>query len=199
MKTVIYLHGFNSSPASEKAAMTQAYFNSSVKDFNLIVPALEAAPLAAMAGVEVMIDEMGADNVAGLIGSSLGGYYSLYLQDRVRHISGFTPPAALINPAMRPYELLNDYLGENTNLYTGKRYQVLPEHMEELRQLDVLNKLDKKRIYLLTQTGDETLDYRQALSDLKGARMWVAHGGDHAFQEYQRTLPSIMEFIRSHN
>lgn len=187
MKHLIYLHGFNSSPKSEKAQLTQAYFKNS--QYEVSVPALPPAPLEAIALVHERINELGVGNVAGFIGSSLGGYYSLFLH------SHYSLPAVLINPAIRPYELLVDYLGENTNLYTGETYIVESHHMDDLKSLDVEIEPDCEQLYLLAQTRDEVLDYSQATDKLRACKMWVQFGGDHSFREYSKTLPSIASFF----
>jgi len=136
------------------------------------------------------IERFEPGQLMGFIGSSLGGYYSLYLKNR------FEVPAVLINPAIRPYELLTDYLGENTNLYTGETYEVRPEHMDELRAFDRVGKTRLDDILLLTQTGDEVLDFSLAVNELRGAQMWIQYGGDHAFQDCSSALPAIRSFFK---
>lgn len=187
MKHIIYLHGFNSSPQSEKAKLVQEYFDSPTCQVH--VPALPPAPLEAIALVECIYGSLQGEEVLGFVGSSLGGYYSLYLHQR------FNLPAVLINPAVCPYELLMNYLGENTNLYTGESYIVEPHHMDELKALDVAPNPASRQLYLLTQTDDETLDYSQATSKLSRVPTWVQYGGDHAFQNFKRVLPSIDRFL----
>ena len=65
-----------------------------------------------------MLDELVARHPNadfGFIGSSMGGYFSSYLLER------YGGKAVLINPAVQPYNLLADYLGEHVNPYTKKR------------------------------------------------------------------------------
>lgn len=186
-KHLIYLHGFNSSPQSEKAQITRDYFGST--DFKVHVPALPPSPRAAIAFVKSLIAEIEPERVCGFVGSSLGGYYALHLH----HHYGL--PAVLINPAIKPYELLQDYLGENTNLYTGERYLVEAHHMDELKALEVALDPRSQALYVLTQTGDEVLDYREATDRLNGVPMWVQYGGDHAFESFATVLPSIHSFF----
>ncbi len=197
MKYLIYLHGFNSSPQSEKAQLTKNYFESrtvgSALGVNIIVPALPPEPLAAISLVHELINKLGRDNLVGFVGSSLGGFYSIYLQAYYSS-NEHTPKAILINPAVRPYDLLTEFLGENQNLYTGERYMVESSHMQDLESLVVkpINQLDK--MLVLTQTNDEVLDYQEAVSYLSGSSMWIQFGGSHAFDNYPSVLPCIYNF-----
>lgn len=191
MKTLVYIHGFNSSPQSEKARLTEAYFQREVPDIHLEVAHFPPQPLKAIHALRDLVRSIGEQELAGFIGSSLGGYYSLYL-----HVF-FQRPAVLINPALRPYDLLQNYLGLNENLHTGERYLVTQAHMDELKQLDVLDKVEPSSLYLLTQTGDEVLDFHQAATALNQAKCWITAGGDHAFQGYQDCLPSIVRFFKN--
>lgn len=189
MRRLIYIHGFNSSPQSEKAQITKAYFSQGSSSFELEIAEFPPQPRAAMEHLTSIFLDSGSAPVAGVIGSSLGGYYALYL-----HVE-FGVPAAIINPALRPYELLTDYLGVNENLYTGEQYVVTRAHMDELRALDRVSKVRQDKVYLLTQTGDEVLDYQQALDLLPRAKSWIGFGGDHAFQDFNTCLPSIENFF----
>ena len=199
MKTLIYLHGFNSSPDSHKAQLTKQYLEQSSSRFHLEIPKLSPEPSQAIDQVKSLVAELGIENVSGFIGSSLGGYYSLYLMSEyISYQSSLK--AVLINPALRPYELLLDYLGENTNYYSGETYTVLPKHMAELKSLDLSAEqkaefVHPDKIFVLTQTKDEVLPYQQALDCLPGARVWVQAGGDHSFCHYERVLPAIQDFL----
>ena len=190
MKSLIYLHGFNSSPHSEKACLTRAYFEAESSRFRLHIPTLPSKPLEAIDTIDALIHSLDEDSLAGFIGSSLGGYYSLYLQYR------YQLPVVLINPAIKPYTLLLDYLGENVNLYTGERYVVEKKHMDELKSLSVPSIATTDNTFLLTMTGDEVLDFQQAVSFLPNAKMWVAAGGDHSFCVYPCALPAIVNFFQ---
>jgi hypothetical protein len=50
------------------------------------------------------------------------------------------------------------------------------------------------RYFLLVQTGDEVLDYRQAVGFYAGAWQFVQGGGDHAFTGFERQIPAILAF-----
>jgi hypothetical protein len=51
-----------------------------------------------------------------------------------------------------------------------------------------------EQYFVLLQSGDEVLDYRQALEYYQGARFELVEGGDHSFVGYQQYLAKIAEF-----
>ncbi|MCH2158846.1 MAG: esterase [Oleiphilaceae bacterium] len=185
-KRLLYLHGFNSSPASEKANQTCSYFAENDL-FRIDIPALPAEPSKA---IDLLENKLQVAEYSGLIGSSLGGFYSLYL-----HVN-YALPAVLINPAVRPYELLSDYIGINKNTYTGVEYEVKSEHMEQLLALDVdRTSLKLSQLFLLTESEDETLNYQEAALKLLGAKMYLSRGGDHSYTSFTKHLPTIEHFF----
>jgi predicted esterase YcpF (UPF0227 family) len=189
--TIVYLHGFRSSPASVKAsALVRAV--QALPDAarpRLHVPFLEAAPAAAVGAMCTWISANTArDTVATLVGSSLGGYYATYLAER------FDVRAVLINPAIRPYEDLLPYVGPQTNLYTGETFEVTAAHFDELRALAVPRITRPERYLLLAQSGDEVLDWREAVAFYGGAFQYVESGGDHGYQRFESQIPTILRF-----
>lgn len=198
MKYLIYLHGFNSSPQSEKAQLTVNYFQAHASDkrqeIKVLVPALPPAPLEAISLVHALIKKHGQENLLGFMGSSLGGFYSLFLQTFYSQ-GNDSLKAILINPAVRPFDLLTAYLGENQNMYTGERYQVEASHMEDLKSLVVEPSCHSNNTMLLTQTHDEVLNYQEAVSHLQGAKLWIQYGGSHAFDHYESVLPCMFGFF----
>ena len=51
-----------------------------------------------------------------------------------------------------------------------------------------------ERYFLLTQSGDEVLDWREAVSYYGGTWQFVQGGGDHAFQDFEAQIPTILHF-----
>ena len=144
---VIYLHGFNSSPASHKARLFAAWFMEQ-GIYDVLVPALSHDPERAMHTLEACI---GADSgqVALLVGSSLGGYYATYLAER------HGVKAVLVNPAVAPCDYLpREIIGRQRNYYTQEEYEFTLEHVAYLRTLEVKQISDPARYLLLVQTGD---------------------------------------------
>jgi len=132
--------------------------------------------------------EQNSDRNIILIGSSLGGYYSTWLVEK------YGLRAVLINPAVRPYELLADMLGEQGNYYSDEKYELTGEHLDQLLALNCVKLQDASRYLLLTQTADETLDYREGVEKFRDSPMLVQQGGSHGFDQFELVIPSILAF-----
>ena len=185
---MIYIHGFNSSPASSKAQLLKARLEALGRGAEFAAPALPHSPAQAAA----MLDALAISNPdAALVGSSLGGYYATYLAEKYRL------KAVLLNPAVRPYELLKDHLGPQQNLYTGERYEITAQHMEELRALEV-TAITPARYLLLVATGDEVLDHRAAVARYRGSRQILIDGDDHGMSQFGNHTDTVLEFCGIH-
>lgn len=184
---IIYIHGFNSSPQSHKAQLLKQKMQQLDKEDELIIPALSCVPHYAMAELKGLVEEYISEHPA-FIGSSLGGYYATWLADR------YDLPAVLVNPAVRPYELLQDNLGKNMNHYTGEEYELTTDHIQELRDLDVEDIMRPHRYLVMLQTGDEVLDYSQAMMKFAGSPMILEEGGGHEFVGFDRHLDEVLTF-----
>ncbi|MEP1868572.1 MAG: YqiA/YcfP family alpha/beta fold hydrolase, partial [Paraglaciecola sp.] len=157
-------------------------------DLHMEVPQLANYPQDAAKIIEDIIKQY-PDKKLRFIGSSLGGYLSTYMREK------YSGKAVLVNPAVRPYELLLGYLGEHVNPNSGEQFLLEKKHIEELVALDCENVHAKENYWVLLQTKDETLDYRQAESKYQGCKMTIEEGGDHSFQNFQRFLPDIFRFL----
>jgi predicted esterase YcpF (UPF0227 family) len=182
--TVIYLHGFNSAPQSHKAQAMKRYMEARRLGHRFVCPALPHRPREAIELVETVI---AAHPGATLVGSSLGGFYGTYLAEK------HDLKAVLLNPAVHPQADLESYLGTQRNLYTGAEYELTPAHLEEWLALAV-GTIHPDRYLLIVETGDEVLDYRDAVRRYAGARQVVVEGGDHTLKSFPEHLPLILEF-----
>ena len=186
---LFYIHGFNSSPLSHKAQVMLNYCNEHRPDIKVVVPKLPSFPAQAAEHLLDIVEQYQEHYQIALVGSSLGGYLSIWLN----HLFDFR--AVLINPAIKPYELLADFLGEQVNPYTQERYVLQAKHIEELKALEVsINNVNS--LWLLQQMGDEVLDYRQAVNKLVGSKQTVELGGDHSFVNFERYPQQIIDFLK---
>jgi predicted esterase YcpF (UPF0227 family) len=186
---LIYVHGFNSSPTSTKARQLYTALEAIGRASAFACPALPDRPSRAIALLEAQMTRSPAADTT-LVGSSLGGYYATWLAEQhgVR--------AVLVNPAITPHEGLRAYLGPQANLHTGERYELTEQHLDELRALLVPQPSRLERYYLMVTTGDEVLDYREAVAKYAGARQLVVQGSDHGFADFERHLDSVLTFAR---
>ncbi|MCQ4322247.1 YqiA/YcfP family alpha/beta fold hydrolase [Stutzerimonas stutzeri] len=183
--TILYLHGLNSSPLSHKASQLTAALSRLGLTASLQVPALHHHPRQAIAQLEKAIAELGRPL---LVGSSLGGYYATHLAER------YGLKALLINPAVTPHRRFDGYLGPQTNLYSGEVWELTEDHVVALAELEVPSPQDAERYQVWLQTGDETLDYRQAADFYRGCAVRIQAGGDHGFQGFAERLPALLAF-----
>ena len=189
LSTIVYLHGFRSSPASLKARQLRAAIDDlpAANRPQLHVPALDDGPAKAMAAILARAHDA-AKEALTFVGSSLGGYYATYAAEKTG------ARAVVINPAVRPFDDLAPYRGVQTNLYTGARFEVTDRHFDELRALWIASITRPERYLLLVQSGDEVLDYREAVSVYAGAWQSVEGGGDHGFAGFDRQVAVILRF-----
>lgn len=184
---IIYIHGFNSSPASTKARQLGERLQSLGLAAQYACPALSHRPSVAIAQLDALMRPVPAARIT-LVGSSLGGYYATWLAEQ----SGCR--AILVNPGINAHEGLRAYLGPQKNLYTGEPYELTEQHLDELSALFVAKPSRLERYYLMVTTGDEVIDYREAVAKFAGAKQLIVQGSDHGFADFQEHLDSVLQF-----
>ena len=165
--SILYIHGFNSSPLSKKARQLEAVMQQLGLSEQLRVPALHHHPRQAIAQLQGAIAELGARH--GL-------------------------KALLINPAVAPHRLFDGYLGTQRNLYTDEAWELTHDHVQALAELEVPAPVDANRYQVWLQTADETLDYRHAERYYRACALRIQAGGDHSFQGFVEHLPAMLAF-----
>lgn len=185
---ILYLHGFNSSPQSFKGSQTQQYFAENFPECTLLMPQI---PVHAQPAINFLEDIYIKNQsfITGIIGSSLGGYLASYFVEK------YSVKSVLVNPAVRPFELLETVRGVQTNPYTLEQFELTQADMQALISVDTPVITRPDNYWLLQQKGDEVLDYRQAVAKYAQCRQTVEEGGEHVFVGYDRFLPEIAQFL----
>jgi uncharacterized protein len=183
---LVYIHGLNSCSQSAKARLLQerlAPFPVAAIDY----PAHR--PDAAIATLSAFFAAL-AEPLPAVIGSSMGGFYSQYLARRFSFSHLF-----MINPALVPWELLSEHLGESMTTAQGEPYEITDAFAVATQAYGVPNPCDGIQTTLFLDRGDAVIDYRIAERLYASCgRVLIWDDGDHAFQHME---PAI-EVIRAH-
>ena len=190
MNRILYLHGFNSSPESHKARVLLRYMERSGLGDYIEIPDIPPQPANAIALLKQRTEAIRQHGGVSFVGSSLGGFYATWLAEQ------YNGPAVLINPAVKPHQLLRQYIGDNTNYYTAESWVLGEEDIEVFRELYIEKISNPQRYLLLLQTGDETLDYREAVEKYADCPSVIEQGGSHAFDGFERFLERIVSFCK---
>ena len=129
MQTCVYLHGLNSSGGSYKAGILRER----LAPLPVLAPDYPAhQPDRAVERLNGFLRELieGPDAASGLIliGSSMGGFYGQYL---ARHLA--VAHLFMINPALEPWRLLPELVGQSMTTALGETYQVTHEMIDQTR------------------------------------------------------------------
>jgi len=187
---LLYLHGFLSSPASNKARMTAAAVAERHPAVTWLCPMLAASPRQAMAEVLQAIDGWPSATTA-IIGSSLGGFYATWLAERLGC------KAALLNPAVRPARDLAPHIGEQSLWHApDTRFMLEPHYIDELRAMELPRISQPERYFAVIAKGDEVLDWREMQAHFSAATIKLLATGDHALSDYDQHLGEVLGFLQ---
>jgi len=185
--TVLYLHGFRSSPQSMKGRLLAQRMAELGRTADYIAPQLPASPRLAMEQALALVAGIPADALA-VVGSSLGGYYATWLAERIGC------RAVLLNPAVTPLHDLEKYVGVTTMYHSGEPFEFRRGYIAELGELAVPAITRPQRYYLVAATGDEVLDWRDMVAHYPGARQHVIQGSDHGISEFADYVDDVLAF-----
>ena len=189
MAHLLYIHGFLSSPQSYKAVQVADWLKQHRPDIRYHCPFLTPYPERTRMTLEQIVAETRPDPLY-LVGSSLGGFWATWLVEK------YDLKAVLINPAVNLSVFKPEYINtELKNYYTDDTYYLTDKHIEHFHKVNTPHIRRQRNYWLLVQTGDETLDYRLSVNKYSGCRQLVEPGGDHGFQNFDRHIPAVIEFL----
>ena len=182
---IIYIHGWNSSANARKAELLKEEVANNA-EYEVTSFTLESHPREAIKQLAEIIELEKVARKVHLIGSSLGGYYAVFLAESL------DLKAAMINPAVWAYKIFENDRGENINPNTNEKYIIDQEWIDSLEEIFIENP-NKNRFLVLLQTGDETLDYRYAEKYFSGAKTIIDEGGSHSFENLESKIPEMLQ------
>lgn len=158
MKTILYIHGFNSAGNGAKAeALKTAY------------PKLKVvSPTFAYKDIGSVLKQINSTFITSrpnlVIGTSLGGFFALYCGCKYRI------PCISINPTTKPSETLRNMLGENKNFVTKERYIITEQDLGKYKKFEdevftELSPADNQTAFILSN-DDELLGDHHYLEEL---------------------------------
>lgn len=186
---LLYLHGFRSSPQSNKARIMADYVSAKHPKVRWWCPQLPPSPRDAASLIVEGIASWPRQSMA-VMGSSLGGYYASWVAQLARCKS------VLINPAVNPARDLEKYIGEQASWHDPEeKFFFRPEYIDELRLLDTRSMTPAAPEMVLIAQGDEVLDWTEMSARYPHALQLVQEGGDHALSNFEEYLGRVEEFL----
>ena len=179
---IVYLPGFNSSPASEKSSLLRQHFSQIfIPEYNTWDPAVSCTQL------EQVIQPLLTGGVL-LTGSSLGSFWAYQFACRYRQ------PCLLINPCMHPEHSLRRYLGKVENFYTHEQGWLRKAQLAQYAQYRFGGR--PRRITVLHEQGDELIPYMESVRNFCGkAKLILPGGGHHRFARTNLIVESIIQML----
>lgn len=186
---LLYLHGFRSSPLSNKARITANAVGLRHPDVTWLCPALAASPKQAMDEVLAATADWPHESMA-VMGSSLGGFYATWLAEH------FGCKAVLLNPAVKPARDLEPHAGVQTLWHAPDQSFIFePAFVDELRAMELPNISRPGRYFAVIAKGDEVLDWQEMLAQYPGADVKLLPDGDHALSDFDQHVDQIFQFL----
>ena len=187
---IIYLHGLNSAGSSHKAQV----FREGLPHIEVLSPTYPAqSPDEAAARLSDFMEETQQRTAAGepllIVGSSMGGFYGVWIAERfgIDHL-------VMINPAVRPWALLPEVKGPQYNAAQDLHYELTEAMIESTRTYHVEPDQGRVPTTLLLDEGDTLIDSKRTAQAYEGhATIHLFPGGGHQFDHMAEALEIVSE------
>jgi uncharacterized protein len=178
----IYIHGFASSGNATKGKILKDFYAGRE---TVITPDFPDEPFEAIKLLEKLIVE--SKEPVTFWGSSLGGFYALYLT------SLFDVKTVLINPAIFPHRGLKNYIGKVKRHNSDEVFEWEKEFVSQLeKSSDAIftENIRLRNITLLLSKDDKVLDYNATLQYLDGkiGKIIFEENAGHEFTTFREIL-----------
>ena len=147
MKTLLYIHGFNSAGTSAKAETIRSQY----RDCKVLTPTLNYKDFPAT--LKLISNTIMTGKVDVVIGTSLGAFFALYGAWK------FKKKCVAINPTVSPSATLQHAIGENRNYVTKERYILQEQDLRkyadfEKKEFSKVVPVDADTIFLLSEEDE---------------------------------------------
>jgi predicted esterase YcpF (UPF0227 family) len=188
---LLYLHGFRSSPQSFKARWMADWVARHRPDLVWVCPQLPPSPAAALADIRALTAGWPAAT-AGVIGSSLGGFYATILAESL------ACRAALVNPAVDPARDLAAHIGRQTLYHSAdESFDFRAEYVDELTAMTPPPLLaHPANILAIVAKGDEVLDWREMTARYAHGPLKLIAGSDHGLSDFEAHVPDLLRHLQ---
>lgn len=179
---LVYIHGFRSSPLSEKSrAFQQIFPDITLATYDTLHPDIGFRELDA-------IVQKALAHRPILIGSSLGGFWSYQLAKK------YALTCVLLNPCMTPEKTLRPDIGLVTNMYTGE--QGVMEEADLQKYANYRLQGEPPECVVLHEKGDELIPYQESVANFEGkAKLILIEGGSHSFEHLDIAVGEIKRLL----
>jgi len=180
---ILYIHGFGSCGSGFKVQILRRFFG----NHSVLAPDLPVDPAETLEVLQALLAD---EDIDLMVGSSLGGFYAVWL-------NGLLPnalPAVLINPAIKPWEPLAPLVGTHPHWCTGRPFELTLDHIDQLTQLDRRPDPAQEKYLVLLAEGDEVLDHRKSADFFGEFEIMIAAEDNHRFKRLADYLPTIARF-----
>lgn len=180
MKKILNIHGFASTGNSNKYRKLCDKYGKE----NIISPTLPASPKEAVKLLENIIKENDYNILP--LGTSLGGFYSWYICQK------FELKGIQINP-LTNISFMTKFIGENTNLNSGEKFDFKEDYITELKELKVsIKDISYNVLNLFISEEDELFGKSQnTLNEYKFANNVIVTNDTHRFEKFEITFDLI--------
>jgi predicted esterase YcpF (UPF0227 family) len=179
---LIYIHGFRSSPLSEKSrAFRQIFPDITLATYDTLHPDAGFSQLD-----HIVQGALSSDPI--LVGSSLGGFWAYQLAKR------HALACVLLNPCMTPERTLRPDIGVVENMYTGEKGTMTEGDLLKYESYRLPG--EPAKCVVLHEKGDELIPYRESVANFEGkARLILVEGGSHGFEHLNVAIGEIRRLL----
>ncbi len=199
---IIYIHGLHSGANAEKGQLLKNFCNQYFPQINVLCPDLNQSPDKVL---PLLIDLVNKNPNTGIVGSSLGGFFSTLVSKETKC------KAVLLNPSTNPAKSLKRFAPENFDELSNDSILHTTAGGWQMTKADILwfekNRLEKvsnpEKFLVILKQGDALLDYRvtenyfsQSQDNKNGqSHIIIEPNGDHPMSDFATKLPQVIQFL----